>query len=424
LNALQWPLVFALGLSLLWGTAYAQNRINSSTLNGKLIFGFQGWFSCPGDGNSLGGWVHWFNRKNEATVDLLPDVSEFPPDEQCDTGLVDRNNRPVKVFSDQRYETVLRQFEWMREKGLDGVALQRFSQSVDDPKRLAWEDRILDNVRRAAEATGRVFFVQYDTGNKDGSEWPQVIEDDWRHLLVDKKITDSPAYLHEKGKPIFGITGPGLKKPRPTTPEQTFQAFDRIRAMSAQFGSSVTLFGTVPRGWRTLTLDAPTDPQWAKVFRSYDVISPWLVGTVSKQAEIDRQVQERIKPDLVETKRLGIGYMPVIFPGFSWANLHNDPGQFNKLPRRCGRFLWEQATAYIRAGATMLYGAMFDEVDEGTAFFKLRNHADELPTEPHYVALDAEGCDLPSDWYLRLAGKITLTLQGRSESFPALPASH
>ena len=91
--------------------AYAVDRVDNSTLNGKLIFGFQGWFACPDDGSALGKWVHWFNGKGEATVDLLPDVSELPAEERCDTGLVDRRNRPVEVFSDQRYASVLRQFE-------------------------------------------------------------------------------------------------------------------------------------------------------------------------------------------------------------------------------------------------------------------------------------------------------------------------
>ena len=131
-----------------------------------------------------------------------------------------------------------------------------------------------------------------------------------------------------------------------------------------------------------------------------------------------------MKPDLAETRRLGIDYMPAIFPGFSWANLKHDPMQVNGLPRMCGQFLEEQATAYAKAGATMLYGAMFDEVDEGTAFFKIVNHTDRLPPQSHFVSLDADGCDLPSDWYLRIAGSITRLLAGQPAKFPTAPAAH
>jgi hypothetical protein len=394
-------------------------RIDNSTLNGKFILGFQGWFACPDDGNASGGWIHWFNGK-QVTVDLLPDVSELAIEERCETGFTDSENRPVELFSDQRYATVLRQFAWMRDYGLDGVAVQRFAQTVADPKSLEWYDRVLDNVRRAAEATGRVFFVEYDTGDKDGTEWPQIIEDDWRRLLVEKKITQSSAYLRSKGKPILGLTGPGFTVRRTTTPDETLQFFARVRSISKVSGPGITLLGTVPRGWRTLDLDSSVNPGWARVYRFYDVISPWLVGTVTKKAEIDKQIEERIKLDLAETGRLGIDYMPVVFPGFSVGNLRHD-GRFNQIPRQCGRFLWDQATGYIKIGVTTLFGAMFDEVDEGTAMFKLVDRTDRMPVGHRFLSLDEDGCDAPSDWYLRVAGAITKLVEGQRAAFPSLP---
>ena len=51
----------------------------------------------------------------------------------------------------------------------------------------------------------------------------------------------------------------------------------------------------------------------------------------------------------------------------------------------------------------MLYGAMFDEVDEGTAMFKVAASSRDAPTDAPFVTLDADGEPLPSDWYLRLA---------------------
>jgi hypothetical protein len=60
----------------------------------------------------------------------------------------------------------------------------------------------------------------------------------------------------------------------------------------------------------------------------------------------------------------------------------------------------------------MIYGAMFDEVDEGTAMFKLAPTAAQLPVHGTFVPLDADGIKLPGDWYLRLADEAGKMLRG------------
>ena len=57
---------------------------------------------------------------------------------------------------------------------------------------------------------------------------------------------------------------------------------------------------------------------------------------------------------------------------FSWHNTV-PTAPFDQIPRLKGRFLWAQYAALRKAGATMAYQAMFDEVDEGTAIFKCTN---------------------------------------------------
>jgi len=48
--------------------------------------------------------------------------------------------------------------------------------------------------------------------------------------------------------------------------------------------------------------------------------------------------------------------------------------------------------------------AMFDEVDEGTAVFKLESHAANLPVGAAMLSLEADGCTVPPDHYLDLTG--------------------
>ncbi len=67
----------------------------------------------------------------------------------------------------------------------------------------------------------------------------------------------------------------------------------------------------------------------------------------------------------------------------------------SNIPRRGGEFLWEQFYELAQLKVDTVYVAMFDEVDEGTAIFKVTSSP---PTQAHFVGLEG----LPSDWYLQL----------------------
>ncbi len=62
----------------------------------------------------------------------------------------------------------------------------------------------------------------------------------------------------------------------------------------------------------------------------------------------------------------------------------------------------------------MAYVAMFDEVDEGTAIFKVSN----IPPKPgRFVTYEG----LPSDWYLRLTGEGTKLIRGERKNHKTIP---
>src|SRR6478609_6942510 len=73
--------VLLLSAAALIGPAGAQSTIDASTLDGKVLFGYQGWFRTPGDGANVG-WSHWSRgipSPTTITVDLYPDLTEFDP---------------------------------------------------------------------------------------------------------------------------------------------------------------------------------------------------------------------------------------------------------------------------------------------------------------------------------------------------------
>jgi hypothetical protein len=379
--------------------------VDATTIQGKLLFGYQGWFSCPGDGSPLGVWEHWFRGRGPASaatlrVDMWPDVSELGADERCTTPLALPDGQPAQVFSAFNPATVDRHFRWLREYDLPGVFLQRFIVDLHNRSILTFRDAVARNVRSAAESQGRVFAIMYDVSNMPSATLVEAVKRDWMHLVDVLQIIDSPQYLRHNGRPLLAIWGLGFSD-RPATAAQAAELIEFFKN-NPDPRYRVTLLGGVPAGWRTLTRDAQQDPAWARVFRSFDIISPWTVGRFRDVHGVDQFYADLVAGDLAETRRLGIGYMPVLFPGFSWHNM-NQAAPFNPIPRQGGRFYWRQVERALRGGSTMLYGAMFDEVDEGTAMFKTAASRLETPVEARFVTMDTDGEPLPSDWYLRLA---------------------
>jgi hypothetical protein len=408
------------------GIAAAPEVVDATTLERKMLFGYQGWFLGPGDGSPVNGWRHWFRDGGPTaanlTVDLWPDTSELGADELIATDLTYPDGSVARLYSAYDAKTVGRHFAWMRQAGIDGVALQRFLCEVQDPPFFAARNQVARNVQAGAEAEGRVFAIEYDVSGADPAHLVTSLEADWRYLVDTLAVTASPRYLRDGDKPVLFLWGLGFTD-RPGTPADAAALIDWLTT-SADPRYRVTLVGGVPTHWRTLDGDAKTDPAWAPVYRSFDVLSPWTVGRFADDAGADAFLATSLAPDLAAVTAAGQRYMPVVFPGFSWHNLVG--GASNQIPRRGGAFYWHQVGNAVGAGATMLKTAMFDEVDEGTAMFKLAPTAAELPTGASLVPLDADGRALPSDFYLRVGGAATSLLRGdlpMSPTLPALPAS-
>ena len=91
----------------------SEKGVDPSTLTGKLMVGYQGWFSCEGDGSKRG-WSHWTKNRSKpfvpanVKVDLWPDVSELGADERFATDLLLPDGRKAEVFSSFHPATVKR----------------------------------------------------------------------------------------------------------------------------------------------------------------------------------------------------------------------------------------------------------------------------------------------------------------------------
>jgi len=341
---------------------------------------------------------------------MWPDVSELPESERCTTPLALPGGQPAQLYSAYNPRTVDRHFAWLQDYNLPGVFLQRFTSRLDDRSVLGFRDGVAGNVRQAAEAHARVFAIMYDISGHPRETVVEAVKRDWVYMVDTLRITESPRYLQHHARPVLAIWGFGFRDRAPT-PDQAAEIIDFFKN-NPEPRYRVTLVGGIPARWRTLSRDSQTDEAWARVYRSFDILSPWTVGRFSDEENTDRFYQNEVEPDLAETNRLGLEYMPVVFPGFSWHNM-NPTAPVNPIPRRGGRFYWHQVERALQAGATMIYGAMFDEVDEGTAMFKLAPTRDRVPAGVPIVTLDADGERLPSDWYLQLAREAQHRLASR-----------
>jgi hypothetical protein len=389
--------------------------VDATTLDGKVLCGYQGWFNTPGDGTSFG-FTHWgqgLERPDGGrfVVDMWPDVSEYDPQDLREVpGLKMPDGSPARLYSAFRKGPVLLHCKWMRQYGIDGVFLSRFVGEANNSRRAVHVNTVLANVREGCHREGRVWALMLDLSMGRNATTAAVMND-WKFLCDQVKVREDTRYLRHQGMPVVLLWGLGFKD-RPWTPAQAEELIAFFRT-DPHYGG-VYLIGGVDAHWRTLRGASRPDEAWAKVYRTFDAISPWDAGRYRDDASMDRVRRDVWQADIAELRESGKGYMPTAFPGFSWDNLKRaTPGSTN-IARRKGEFYWRQFAIFRTLGVRTVFVGMFDEVDEGTAIYKVTN---DPPVGEHFVTYEG----LPSDWYLRLTGAATQMIRGEvplSEKIP------
>ncbi len=389
------------------------SSVDFNTLDGKVMFGYQGWFLHPDDGSVYAKWRHWggtMSSPEELTVDMFPDFREYEADELYPTGgFTYEDGRPAKVYSAYTKKTVVRHMKWLRDYGLDGVFLQRFVTNVTgDEKLRRSRDTVTANVMEGCEKYGRTFVNMWDLSSFTPGKMNLIIND-WKHLVDDLKITDSPNYLHHRGKPLVAIWGFTVRDEFPESDLQVLLDFFNSESTEEKYRASVML---------GVDHDFHQRSNWLDELAQADVISPWAVGRFSNDEGQENFMNAHVLPGQDWCDQNNVDFLPVIWPGFSWYNLKDGPK--NARPRRGGNFFWTQANRVISGNAKSIYIAMFDEVDESTAMYKLAENDEQTPDQGYWLALDADGYDLPSDWYLRCAKLATEIVRGNSNNSTSL----
>ena len=399
-------------------TGPTRTDVDATTLDGKVLCGYQGWFNTPGDGTTFG-FRHWgqgLGRPDGGrfTVDLWPDVAEYDPQDLCEVpGLTMPDGSAARLYSAFRKGPVLLHCKWMRQYGIDGAFLSRFVGEAANPERARHVNTVLAHVREGCHREGRVWALMLDLSmGRDATT--ATVMNDWKFLCDRVKVREDSRYLYHEKKPVVLLWGLGFKD-RPWTPAQAAELVDFFKN-DPHYGG-VYLIGGVDLHWRTLRGESRPEAAWAKVYRSFDALSPWDAGRYYDDASMDRVRQEVWEGDLAELKGSGIGYVPTAFPGFSWDNLRRARPGSTTIPRRRGEFYWRQFATFKALGVRTVFVGMFDEVDEGTAIYKVAN---QTPVGQHFVTYEG----LPSDWYLRLTGAATRMIRGDvplSEKIPEKP---
>ena len=376
--------------------------VNSRTLDGKLICGYQGWFRVPGDPSSEG-WVHYFRDQHlsQVTVEMWPDMEEYSTEERYPVpGWTLKDGSPAILFSSANKRTVLRHFQWMQAYGIHGVAVQRFAAGLY-PGHSNESYRIPAYVREAANRTGRTFYIMYDQSGLPGDLLVDYISKDWKILVDSMNITQDERYLKHNGKPVVSIFGYWPERFSP-------QDARKLAAIFKQPGYEAHIIGSGQ-------YIAPENTAWNVIYDDFLAYFPWNVGNYTS-LDLDNAFvytgQWPSEKSFLENK--GVTFMPLIFPGFGWDNLMKQPPGTTRFGRRKGEVMWKEVKDAIHLGVKAVYIAMFDEIDESTAIFKISNN---IPVN-HYFTTNE---DLPSDFYLNLTGYAAAVVAGEKALPEVMP---
>jgi hypothetical protein len=372
-----------------------------SEFKGKSVAGYQAWFTASDEDY---GWVHWSAnlrpKPGNSSFEVYPDVREYKPEALSQTGFANLGNgEPSEVFTSA--EVIDTHFEWMKDAGIDGVAVQRFIGDTPYPINSSALSKLM-KIKKAAEENKRIFYICYDmSSGNDENAWVESIKFDWVYNIEQtNNLTSSPAYATVNNKPVVQVWGPGFTS-RVGNAAGTIELIEFLQSRGCY------VIGGVPTNWRNQTGDSK--PGFMAAYKTYDMVSPWTPGRYKGISEVDNFKNNYLKPDKSFCDANGLDYLPVLFPGFAWSTWNN--GTPNHIPREAGNFMWRQAYNIKETSLNQMYFAMFDEYDEGTAIMKAATDWSMVPTDYYFLTLSADGTWLSSDYYLRVAGAATAMLK-------------
>ncbi|WP_246104180.1 glycoside hydrolase family 71/99-like protein [Mucilaginibacter corticis] len=384
------------------------------TYKGLIMAGYQGWFRAEGDGSNSRQYA--YGDENSSGIDLWPDVREYEKTYQTPFKL--GNGQSARFFSSYDQSSVDLHFKWMQQYGIDGVFVQRFFNNAKKENRTLKGSTVIRNEFEAASKYKRAIAVMYDLSGlaASGEDCSSIIED-WKYLVDEIKVTNqsgAKTYLHENGKPIVAIWGVGFPDRPYNIRNIGLERLIDFLKNDPVYGDCEIMLG-VPNAWRTLRADCLPDPYLHDIIKQCDIVLPWSVQRYSPLLHND---MDRYRDDIMDDMKWcadnKLEYVPCVYPGFSWHNVSrrefpDDIKPVGSIPREGGRFYWQMLSTAMKAGAQMLYVAMFDEINEGTAIFKVTDNPPVMPEGSPTMFLGLEG--KPSDLYLKLTGEAAKMLR-------------
>lgn len=403
----------ALAASFLIGCAHGGDVV------GKVVTGYQGWLSAPGDGSAVNQWKH---TNLEAWPDVREYATTFPGCPFKQAGITQPgftgnlgNGSPAGMYSAWSDQTVNKHFEWMRQYGgIDCVALQRFGSELGNIPLKDWKNGIAAKVRTAAETYGRKYYIMYDISG--WTNFQSEIKTDWTSLRTGH--VTSPAYAMEDGKPVVCVWGMGFSG-RPGNAQSWQDVLAWFKAQGCYLIGGLTQGFHADAGSYTdpATLAVTTNQQ---AYKTCDMVMVWTVGKSTGFATL-------YGDGLNWCNANGKAYQADVYPGTAFYNTDfaTDPNAIrNKRPRNHGDFMWSQFAAARSKNIQSIYISMFDELQEATQIFKTAEDASMIPEGRYFLTLDADGVACSADFYLRLTKDGSDMVKGIAPYLSAHPTAH
>jgi uncharacterized repeat protein (TIGR02543 family) len=414
---------------------------NLNNIIGKGVAGYQAWFNT-GSGH------HWARNgvrpgPNNVNVEMWPITEDYAannatlyPTNFANLG----SGSPSVIFNSRDREVIFTHFQWMQKYGIDCAAVQRFY--GDWPGGVSSLRSHLMEIKDAAEATGRSFYVMYDFSGWRTNDGKSVdaIKSEWILNIEQTGVAGSPNYAHAENKPVVCIWGLGRGYENNWVPDSTaleLATWFRGRGYFV-IGGSVDN----PNTWTTIqTLGGtPRETQQElqahqNAYAAFDMLMPWPVG---RYGDTYNSTQNWMNSNFPAMRTFcnanprswadnqPIKIMGGIYTGGGWTNLGNQ-GSPNSPPKDAGQPMWNQV--YLLFNNTnnkpdTFYVCMFDEYDESTAIMKAGSDYFDIPTDQWFLTLSTDGWWLSNDYYLRVAGAGIEIIKGQRAATQTIDIPH